>query len=710
MNINIKHCNNIDDANVVINENKLNIKFAPNGTGKSTIATALKLQIENADALDELTPFKLREANPDELKPTVTVDGAELPGSIRCFNEEYVSQFVFQQEELLSNSFDVLIRNKDYENIEKEIKGLMTEIKSAFTNNQDLEKLILNLKEMGAAFKLTKTGLSKASAGMKGLSKGNKIQHIPDGLDPYKPFLQSQNSVGWIDWQTKGYEFLELDNNCPFCTSAAAEKHEVIKRVGKEYDKNSIKNLINIIGVIKKLGGFFTDEAKSCLDTITSLQDGLEEEHEKFLTGIKKNIDTLVAKLEKLRALSGFDFKKEEQVSDQLPSYKLDLKFFPALNSPTTQKAIKPINDSIDSLIKKSGLLQGRINIQRQNMQAIVKKNQDGINEFLACAGYKYKAVIDGDGSEAKLRLRHVDHNEFLSGGSQHLSFGERNAFALVLFMYECLSENPELKKPELIVLDDPISSFDKNKKYAILEMLFRRNSNECLKGKTVLMLTHDVEPIIDTVKVLSSKFSNQTTASYLKLTEGRISEIEIRKNDIQTFGQICEEALASDKHDLIKLVYLRRHLEISGSRDDAYEVISNLLHKRPVPLDSRIERERSGGMPKMEQARVDKGQQAISNRLSRFDYKAMLQIICDNNQIKDLYRQSQSGYEKLQLFRFLELGNESSVIKKFINGTYHIENEFICQLDPSKFELVPEYVISECDRLIEESEQTVSR
>ena len=41
MNIEIKNCNNIDSAIITIDENKLNIKFAPNGTGKSTIAKAL---------------------------------------------------------------------------------------------------------------------------------------------------------------------------------------------------------------------------------------------------------------------------------------------------------------------------------------------------------------------------------------------------------------------------------------------------------------------------------------------------------------------------------------------------------------------------------------------------------------------------------------------------------------------------------------------
>ncbi|MDB2506559.1 AAA family ATPase, partial [Opitutales bacterium] len=432
-----------------------------------------------------------------------------------------------------------------------------------------------------------------------------------------------------------------------------------------------------------------------------TLQDGLEKEHEDYIVAIKRQIDNLVAKLENLRALSGFDFKADEQVAVKLPTLKLDLEFFSELDSEATRSSISPINDSIDSLVLKAGELQGKINTQRQKMQSIVERNQTDINAFLAYAGYKYEVAVIGDGLDAKLRLLHVDHDDCLNGGAQHLSFGERNAFALVLFMYECLS-----KKPDLIVLDDPISSFDKNKKYAILEMLFRRDSTACLKNKTVLMLTHDVEPIIDTVKALSTKFSNQTTASHLKLSGGIVSEIEIRKNDIQTFGQICRQALDSEKHDLIKLVYLRRDLEISDNKGDAYEVISNLLHKRETLLDSRIEREPEQEMPEMEQAKIESGSQTISERLPNFNYASMLTAVCDTNLIKALYQQSQNGYEKLQLFRFLELEAASSVLQKFINETYHIENEFICQLDPSKFELIPEYVISECDRLIEESDQ----
>ena len=41
-----------------------------------------------------------------------------------------------------------------------------------------------------------------------------------------KPFIQCEKSVSWIDWQTKGYEFIELSDNCPFCTSDATDKKE----------------------------------------------------------------------------------------------------------------------------------------------------------------------------------------------------------------------------------------------------------------------------------------------------------------------------------------------------------------------------------------------------------------------------------------------------------------------------------------------------
>lgn len=696
--IEVKNCNNLDAAVISLAEHKLNIKFAPNGTGKSTIAKAVLFGLQgDQDRLSELMPFKLRKENPENKRPEVK--GVEALKKIMCFNEDYISQFLFKKE-LLSNSFDILIRTDAYKQKEQEIEGLISNIKQLFSRNLELESLITTLNEMGGAFKISKAGLDKKSTGMKGLLAGNKIQHIPPGLESYTAFIQSKNSVGWIDWQTKGYEFAELSDNCPFCTSHAADKKDQIKKVGQEYDKNTIKNLMAIISVIEKLGDYFSDEARSKLAAVTVLKDGIGKEHEAYLATVKTQIDNFTEKLEKLRTLSAFQFKDGEKVAGVLPSYKLDLQFFSELSSNKMQGAIDPINASIDALIEQAGQLQGKINQQRSEMKKAVERHQKDINEFLEYAGYRYAVEVVGEGEQAQLRLRHIDHEEHLSGGDQHLSFGERNAFAIVLFMYECLA-----KKPDLIILDDPISSFDKNKKYAILEMLFRRDADSCLKSKTVLMLTHDVEPIIDTIRSLEKQFGNQTSSAFLRLASGKICETAIGKDDIQAFSQICKSAVASEKHDVIKLIYMRRHFEIADNKADAYQVLSNVFKKRERAIDTREPRGPDGNYSEMESAKFAKGCAEVSSWLTGFSYSDLLNRIADISALKLLYGASTNGYEKLQVFRLLELNVENSVIQKFINESYHIENEFIYQLDPARFDTIPEYVIAECDKLLAQAE-----
>lgn len=699
MNVEIQNCNNIDSAKLSITENIINIKYAYNGTGKSTIAKALQCySTGDNDTLEGLMPFKYRDGNPGNVQPKIISAGNIK--NVMCFNEDYVNQFIFKPEELVSNSCDIFIRTDAYKKTEQEIAEIVKNIQHQFTNNPELETLIFNLKELSGAFKLTSSGqLSKSSTGLKGLSVGNKITHIPQGLESYTPFIQSDKNVNWIDWQTKGHaEYSNLATVCPFCSTDSTSKKELISRISQEYDKNLIKNLTGIIDMVSKLGDYFSDEARKTLISITKLKDGLEKEHEAFIVNVKEQIDIFIEKLEHLRTLSGFHFKEGEKVEEKLPSYKLSLDFFSNLKSVKTQKAITSINTSIDELIVKGGQLQAKINIQRKEMQKLIEKHQTDINNFLSYAGYRYTVKISGKEGNSQLKLMHIDHSKHLSGGNQHLSFGERNAFAIVLFMYECLA-----KKSDLIILDDPISSFDKNKKFAILEMLFRRDSKSCLKGKTVLMLTHDIEPIIDTLKSVKKQFHNQVSASYLRYKKGQVFEQSICENDIKTFAQICENVVKSDYDNVIKLIYLRRHYEIMDDHGDAYQVLSNLFHKREKAFDSR--EETSSGHPQMDPIKFSQGIDEIRKKITNFDYQNMLNCISDENSLKTLYQSCQNGYEKLQVFRLFGTKIENSIIQKFINETYHIENEFICQLDPIKFDLIPEYIVDECNKILQEGQ-----
>lgn len=691
--LSIENCNNFDSASIRIEEDKLNIKLAPNGTGKSTISRAIILST-NSNSLEELTPFKYKGHKSENSAPKIT--GIENVKNVMCFNEDYVSQFVFQQDELLSNSFDILIRNDEFKQLENEIETLVSDVKNKFSNNPELDVLINCLKELGQAFKLTSTGISKSSAGIKAFSSGNKIKNIPIGLEAYQPFIQSKKSVEWVDWQTRGNAFNELSDNCPYCTSETSDKKEQIQKVSQEYDKNTIKHLVSIIEVINKLGHFLSTEAKDKLSIITSLKESLQQEHIEYIVSIKRQIDNLIDKLELLKSLTGFDFNEEEIVPEKLNTLKLSLAFYTHLDSMDTQKAIEPINQSLNEIIGRAGELKGKVIRQRRQISSLIKKHQADINDFLASAGYKYKVQITGEREQTKLKLYHIDYSDYLKGGTQHLSFGEKNAFAIVLFMYECLA-----KKPDLIILDDPISSFDKNKKYAILEMLFRKESDSCLKSKTVLMLTHDIEPIIDTIKSLSQKFQGITRASFLHLRNGIISEKEIQKKHIKTFSSICEAVLETDRSDLIKLIYLRRYFEILDESSDAYQVLSNLFHKRTVALDNRLTKGEDGLQPEMGQDEFANGCKDIKTKTPSFDYDSLMAIVNDEAQLLSLYSNASNGYEKLQLFRFFGINLQNSVLQKFMNETYHIENEFIAQLNPLEFDIIPEYVLQECDKMI---------
>ena len=696
--VTLRNCNNIDRAEIAITRGKLNIKFAPNGTGKSTIAQALLLRVSGDEApYKELVPFKFRNSNPQKIEPEIL--GAESFMNVMCFNEKYVDQFVFRPDELISNSFDVFIRTNDYQTREQEIEELVRQVKGHFVENQELEELIDQLRKMAEAFKLSSQGIDRRSTGMKGLSGGNKMKHVPDGLESYAPFIQSEMSVRWIDWQTQGYSFLDLSASCPFCTANKVEKEAQIRKLGQEYDKNVIKNLIALISIIDKLGDYFSPSAKSTLDKIADSGNTIDSDDEKFLVNVATQIDALRKTLEKLRTLSAFQFNNGERVNEVLAAWMIDLQEYDLLDSMKMRNAIEPINNSINELISQAGVLQGKINQQHSRMKKTIENHQTDINDFLNYAGYRYSVEIVGEGESAQLKLRHIDHKEYLSGGIQHLSFGEKNAFAIVLFMYDCIS-----KDPDLIILDDPISSFDKNKKYAILEMLFRRSPDKCLKDKTVLMLTHDVEPIIDTIKSLADRFRNRTSATFLKLSAGFVSEVDVTRDDVKTFAQICKAVIASEKDEIVKLVYLRRSLEIEDNMTDAYQVLSNLLHRgnnKARGIDKR-KKDAEGNYLEMGQDDFDRGCKEIERRLPGFSYQKLLDRIIDVEAMKKLYRGLQNGYDKLQVFRLIPSEVESAVLKKFIDQTYHIENEFISQLDPAKYDYIPEYVVAECDKLLE--------
>ena len=691
MEIIIKNCNCIDEAKIHLEEGRLNIKYAMNGTGKSTISKAIELAIEGKEAIKALKPFKhFDKDDGPEYFPSVT--GAETIKTVRIFNEDYIKQFAFKPDEVITNSFEIFVRTPEYDKGMQDIELAFAEIKKTFENNQELENVIRDLVELGNGFGKSASGYSKAGALHKGIGGGNKLENIPTGLESYKTFLRSPVNVKWLKWQIGGKEFLDISNECPYCVSPTEEKKkETILSIEKEYDSKTIEHLNNILRILDSLSKYFSNETNENLRKITTNKTTISEEEINYLKEIKNNIDLLESRLSALKSLSFFSFKDVDKVIDELTKYQIKIEFLPKLDSEHTRKIVNSINGTLESLIQKATDIQKAIGIQKNNIKKTIQTYKSEINTFLKYAGYKYLVDIEDENDVYKMKLKHVDLETNLQKGDQHLSFGERNAFTLVLFMYDAIR-----LKPDLIVLDDPISSFDRNKKYAILDTLFIKEKS--FKDKTVLMMTHDFEPVIDMVHSLSGKFK-KPSASFLQPDEGVVTEIPITKRDVVTFNQVCHDNIAAGCDDVIKLVYLRRSYEVIGSRESAYQLISNLLHKRDIPLwiDDSGERE-------MTTEEIDEATNKIREKIPDFELKKVHARIKDDADMLSVYKAATNNYEKLQAYRIINIDktlHESDVVSKFIKEVFHIENEYLMQLNPSKYQTTPTYIINECNKLL---------
>ncbi len=693
--IKIENCNSIERAEITIKKGKLNIKYGPNGLGKSTIARAIFASVINDGSLQNLKPFKYR-SSPEQHEPTVS--GAENIGTVLTFDDHYVSQFVFQRSEVLKNSFDIFIKTEAFQTAMREIEELFFGIKSTFEGNETLHNTISDLKELRDAFSVTKSGtLSKSSKGYKAFSSGNKIENIPTQLKPFEDFIKSEHPASWITWQTKGNAFLDLSNNCPYCASDLQEpqKKDTAKQVAKEYDSKAIEHLNALQATINRLGKYFEQSCREKLEEITKSKIELSPEASNFLISLSGDVETLIEKLEGLKSISFFALRDVDKIEDTIARLGVDFSLLTKLSSNDTKSVVVPLNKKIKELTSEIGVLKGRVNRHKSQIEKSILDNQNGINEFLKTAGYKYSVAIIAESESYKMKLLHQDFNEHIESASEHLSYGEKNAFALVLFMYQVLSE-----KPGLAILDDPVSSFDKTKKFAILNELFRGKAS--LRDTTVLMVTHDIEPAIDVIRSVKGLFQHpKPTAYFLAAKNGIITETEIKESDIQTFAQVCSANIRDLPDELVKCIYLRRNFEILDDLGNEYNYLANLLHARSIPI-----RKTAAGEVEMTNDEIAAASIGIKEFIPNFDYNTVLAIIKNKSEMKRRFQASTVGYDKLQLFRiFKEIhgtpdgGNE--VLQKFVNESFHIENEYVMQLNPHKFDNIPEYILQECEKMV---------
>lgn len=694
--ITIENCNNISHGELTLEEEKLNIKYGMNGTGKSTLSTAISL-ISQGKKLDELKPF----GSDDEVIPTIKM--SKNIQVVKVFNEEFVNNMVFKESKVIDNAFDVFIRTPDYEQKRAELDNRLTKLKVDIDKKPQILQLRSDISAFIGKLELNAAGNSiKNNTNYKAIIKKNNVYNIPEKLKRYSPIIaDDQICISWIDWKSKGDSF-DTKGICPYCSDDLKTEFDEEKKTFKEiYKKSDAQNLKNMLDLFENFHKYMPDDKFNSIIACVK-----EEKEESAINAILKAfMNEYVHISSQLNKISSFDqnvFRQSDinDIDKILEDMKLEKAIFNFFSNDEFLGIVEQVNNSIEELRKEAQDIKVAIGKLQSVLKKTVATSQKDINDFLESAGISYRVGINLDDSgQAIATLQYVHDMKLVQVDKirNHLSWGERNAFSLVLFMFYAISENAEL-----VVLDDPISSFDTNKKYAIIHRMFSRQSGILPRSfykKTVLMLTHDFEPIID-FGVVGKLPAEVLNTKFIKNSKGVLKELDIDyKQDIKPVVQALVSYVKDDTLGIVhRIAFLRKYYEHNGIENhlDAYNVLSSLIHG-----SDKCKYKNSSDMP---QSEIQAGCTEIKNWIEDFDYSKLHNEVYNEEKLAELYFLETNEYLKIQLFRALFEVNpgkeikEEDVLVKFINESYHIENDYAYYLDMVKYETVPEYIVNAID------------
>lgn len=701
--IKIENCNNIAEGELAIEDGKLNILYGINGTGKTTIAKAIEFSKE-PQKIEELQSYFTENLASVSINPEI--------GKILVFNEDFVRDIVFKEDEVIQDSFEVFLKTPNYSQKKAQLDQRLQALHNIMRQDEEIQELQRLLDQIAGKFKRNANGkLSRTGVYKSVLSKSN-LYNIPEELDSYRPFItNTEINIQWIDWKSKGDPF-DVGDGCPYCSetlnrSLHNQRKEVFKNTYKKADSQNLKDLLDLLESLRiyvKPDKY--DELVSYVKTDVP-EDIISAIFEKLLLELDVMLKRFAAIVEfGNRRIVIADISKLDQ---QINEMEIPKSFFEIFGGEKIENVIKRINDQVLELRSEAAVLKREMGELKGVMQATIQASQTDINEFLKTAGINYELVIlaeDETNSRTILKQCFSEERTDVTKIRDHLSWGEKNAFALILFMYYAV-----MQSPDLIILDDPISSFDTNKKYAILHRMFKNigKKDVSLEGKTVLFLTHDFEPITDFI-VVGKLGEEKAQASFICNEHGIVKAHRIDPNsDVKLITMECSEiAKNTDINIVSRVAFLRKLSELNGRDGDwdlVYEILSCLIHANEI-------KRKLGNNTYINIASEDiaLGVSKIKEYIPDFDYDELKNTIYTKEGIKNLYDAETNAYLKVQLFREMNeilTQNEVRITQmdgawyKFIDETYHIENDYLHFLDIIKFNIVPSYIIDNVDKIV---------
>ncbi len=455
-------------------------------------------------------------------------------------------------------------------------------------------------------------------------------------------------------------------------------------------DNNYSKTITN------NLSTCLDDDDKETITQLNSYQNKPTLEMSTKLHDIFASFKNNLEKYDNFKKVDGIVLRTElmqKSLESKINSLKMDC----SKVNETIKGEITAYNTKIDELINDIDTLKKAIYELNQFMTKKVGNAKRHIDNFLKISGIPYTVEISVKSNsmcKTILKAKVKEGTIEVNNPKYNLSYGEKNAIALILFSLTCTNDN------ELVILDDPISSFDINKKYAILYYLFNEECNgNSFKNKTVLMLTHDFSTVINYIKL--NKINSNANANLIVNVNGILKEKEITSENIMNIIKLEKKnSKTSDLNIITRLVHLRRYFELTDDlTNHEYDILSSLLHLREKP-STKIGRDEYEVIEDCTDSLKN-----ICNYINDFNYEQILAKLSDKSYLLNEYNKVRNNVEKFYIIRILinsdEVNCDDRVLWDFLCEHYHIENELLYGLDGLDYDLLPGYIFDICDNLI---------
>lgn len=372
----IKNCNCISDAMIAITENALNIKYGPNGTGKSTISEAIFAQSnEKIDRLADLKPY----GSDDECQPEVINPDFRV---VRVFDENYVNSYLFQGNEFFNDSFQVFLKSEECDALVAEIEGLLSELQNLINATDEVQKLRTYLPTYLEAVKVTDGAISRRGGVAEFINgNGSGFNHYSE-LDSYKVFYNRDlPSVSkWAKWRNDGIKQIQGDT-CPFCMGTLPpninQQNAIISRVFK----NSALSVANSVIDYLQQGiecGYVLPGAVNTLKSYIGDSTKADELYSELQT-LAKETEYIFKKIERISS-----FKPMNVTHDQLIHLEQSLSELVIeerhLHSFYTTDLIKDlihrVSEKVENLKGKTGQLKGLFMRHEKKLNALIESKR----------------------------------------------------------------------------------------------------------------------------------------------------------------------------------------------------------------------------------------------------------------------------------------------------------------------------------------------